>query len=157
MLKTKKIISSVLALCFMSSITTSYQALENNAETYEYVSQESEISPRYVNLGNITAGMSINSDNKAECNGSFFLYNSNKSKIIVSLLVSTDGKTNWTAVDGERWTDTFTTSGNHVGGGTSSCTLSSDYYYCSHVQVNVYDSNDNVIETVTLFSKVYHL
>lgn len=155
MLKNKKVISFVLAMCLLNGASIPCQAY--TASSNNDLFQQETVSPRYVNLGNVTAGMSITSNNKAECSGSFFLYSTKNSDITVQLLKSSDGETNWTPVSGESWTNSFTSSGNHTGGGTSSCTLSSYYYYCTFVQVNVYDSNGKVTETATCFSKVYHI
>lgn len=157
----RKIVAYVFSFCVICSSALSCYAYDNYlGDNHPSASGEisaSSVMPRYVNLGNITAGMSITSDHKAKCNGSFFLYSTKNSDITVSLLRSTDGKTGWTAVSGESWTSSFSTSGNHTGGGTSSAKLSSNYYYCSYVQVNVYDSNGNITETATCYSSTYHL
>lgn len=150
----KKVVSVFLAMfltlgCFTSLVY---------AEPVDFiVLNDASISPRYKNFANITAGMSITSDGKAKCTGSYITYSNIKTKIVVLLLESTDGETNWVAVDGESWSASYSTIGNHTSGGTSSCKLNSNYYYCTLTQVFAYDSNGNVTESAMCSSNTYKL
>lgn len=152
----KKVISFITALvlsvsCFVlpsnaASTTTIVQPISNSG--YGVV-------PLYDNVMAVTSSISINSQNKAVCTGTYNMYYTKKSVISVSLMKSTDGVTNWTRVEG--WSNTFRNSGSIDFSGTSTSALSSNYYYCTFVQVSIYNSRNEVIETVTCFSPAEHL
>ena len=73
----------------------------------------------------------------------------------MTLMKSTDGVSTWTPV--ESWSQTSTSQDPAGFVKTSTSPLSSSYYYCNYVQVQVYNSRNNVIETVTCFSNPCHL
>ena len=151
---TKKIIAAIISLTLAySACTVPVNAITSQSAVDVNDVVDNTVSPRYVNIANITAGMSINSEQKAVCNGSYFMYNSKNSDITVTLMESTDGSSNWTAI--ESWTDSFSTSGTHIGGGTSTNKLRKGYYYCSFVQVYIYDGNGNMAEYATCSSRTY--
>lgn len=151
---TKKIIAAIISLTLVcSACVMPVNAIASQSVVDVNAVVDNTVSPRYVNIANITAGMSINSNKKAVCNGSYFMYNSKDSEITVTLMESTDGSTNWTYV--ESWTDTYSTSGTNIGGGTSTNTLRSGYWYCSFVQVNIYNSDGSVAEVASCASRAY--
>lgn len=153
-----KLIAIVSALSMLSCMapTTTAETMDSNIMVDLTTVNDGTISPRYTNFATVTAGMTINSNNTATCNGSYYLYSTMKSTITVTLMYSPDKK-NWYAVDDQSWTNTYTTSGSHTGGGTSTCTLSSSYYYCTNVQVTAYNSSNNVIEVASCSSNAYHI
>lgn len=151
----KKAASFFMALLVVATTNTSILAISYDSGNVEQ--SETAIAPRYTYLGNVTAGMSITSKNKAKCTGSYYIYEDNNADITVKLMKSTDGKTNWSSVPNESWTKSYTTIGNHTSGGTSTTTLSSAYYYCTLTQVTVYDDNYNVLETASCWSSAYHI
>lgn len=110
--------------------------------------------PLYDNVNYVASGIEINNSNKAICSGSYYLYSNKKSVITMTLMKSTD-KSSWTSV--ESWSQTNNVKNPAGYSKTSTSTLSSSYYYCTYVQVQIYDSNDNVIETVSCFSNTCHL
>lgn len=113
------------------------------------------IAPCYDNVAAIASIISINSSNKAECTGSYNMYSGHKSVITLSLMRSTDGETNWSEV--ESWSTTYRAPGTLTFTQTSSSALSESYYYRAYVQVQVYNSRNEVMETVTSLSPVTHL
>lgn len=151
----KKIISSILALCVVGSISVSTYAYETHVAEPIYLSSGEEIMPLFDNVNYVTSGISINSKNKAVCTGAYILYSKKKSIITMTLMKSSDGVSNWTAV--ESWSKTNTVQNPAGYSKTSTNTLSSSYYYRNFVMVQILDSNDNVIETVTCFSNPCHL
>lgn len=113
------------------------------------------VMPCYDYASYVSSGISANSSNKAVCSGSYYLYSAKKSVITMTLMKSTDGTSNWTAV--ESWSKTNTVK-NPIGfTKTSTNELSSSYYYCNFVMVQIFDDNDNVIEAVSCFSNPTHL
>lgn len=151
----KKIVSCIIALCVAGSMSISTYAYDVYVPESEVTSDSSGIMPLYDNASYVGAGININSSNKAICSGSYSLYSKKKSVITMELMKSTDGKTNWSVV--ETWTKTNTVQNPAGFSKTSTNALSSSYYYCTYVQVQIYDSNDNVIETVSCFSNTCHL
>lgn len=154
----KKIIAGLMAILSLSAVETlPVRAYENVSDFTPYMLSDSDVSPYYTNLGVVTAGMSITSDNKAYCYGTYFVYDDMNTSVTITLLKSTDGKNSWSAVTGQNWSKSFTGYGSHSYGGTSSITLSSRYYYCSLTEVTVYDSNGKAVETANCYSNVYHI
>lgn len=159
----KKSISVILASlllsfwCMPPSVCTAENYSSSNSGEIVINNEIVAPSPRYTNFANVTAGLSITSDGKAKCSGSYITYSNVNTDITVSLMKSTDGETNWTAVSGESWSNSYSTKGNHTSGGTSSSKLSSNYYYCTLTLVRAYDGNGNTTETAYCFSSAYHL
>lgn len=113
------------------------------------------VVPLFQNVSYVGAGINLTSDNKAICTGTYYLYSKLKSVMTVSLMKSANGTSNWTTV--ESWTKTSNVQNPTGLSKTSTYALNSSYYYCTYVQVQVYDSNNNVIETASCFSNVTHL
>ena len=151
----KKIISSILALCVVGSISVSTYAYDTYVSEPICMYSDEGIMPLFDNVNYVTSGISINSNNKAVCTGAYMLYSKKKSVITMTLMKSTDGVSNWTTV--ESWSQTNSVQNPTGMSRTSTNKLSSSYYYCTYVQVQIYDSNDNVIETVSCFSNSCHL
>lgn len=151
----KKIISSILAICVVGSISITSYAYDTYVSEPICMYSDEGIMPLYDNVNYVTSGISINSKNKAVCTGAYMLYSKEKSIITMTLMKSSNGVSNWTAV--ESWSQTNTVQNPGGISRTSTNTLSSSYYYCNFVQVQILDSNDNVIETVGCFSNPCHL
>lgn len=150
----KKIISCITALSIVGTMSfATYAYDELIIPTIK--ASSNDIMPLYDNVNYVAAGIGINSSNKATCSGSYFLYSKKKSVITMTLMKSTNGSTNWSTV--ESWSQTNTSQSPAGFAKTSTNKLSSSYYYCTYVQVQIYDSNDNVIETVSCFSNTCHL
>lgn len=150
----------IISLAAAALLTASCMAAPANAETLYHsgpvvMSGNYWITPYYDNVAAIASGISINSSNKAECTGSYSMYSGHKSVITVSLMKSTDGKSNWSEV--ESWSTTYRAPGTLSFTQTSSSALIEGYYYRAYVQVQVYNSRDEVMETVTSLSPVTHL
>lgn len=160
MLKRNIFKSIVLASLVMSIVPSAAVSANNNYPSGKTVvissNPEQGISPYFNNFANITAGISIDSDNHAVCSGSCIVYSDISTSITVTLMYSTD-KTNWKPATGESWTSYYSTMGNHTAGGTSALKLSSRYYYCSLTTITAYDSNGNVTETVNCYSDPCHI
>ncbi|WP_455527132.1 hypothetical protein [Huintestinicola sp.] len=149
----RKLVSCLTALCIVSSISSAvYAHSEPKIPTATTLSNG--IMPLYDNVNYVASGISINSNNKAVCTGSYYLYSKYKSVITMTLMKSTD-KSNWSYV--ESWSQTNNVKNPAGYSRTSTNALSSSYYYCNYVEVKIYDSNDNVIETVSCFSNPCHL
>lgn len=150
----------IISLAAAALLTASCMAAPANAETLYhsgpvFMSENHWIAPYYDNVAAIASGISIDSSNRAICTGSYGMYSGKKSVITVSLMKSTNGETNWSEV--ESWSTTYRASGTLSFTQTSTSALSESYYYRAYVQVQVYSSRDEVIETVTTFSPVTHL
>ena len=148
----KKILSSITALCVIATMSFATYAYDEPISPIFLTSSEG-IMPLYDNVNYVAAGIGINSSNKATCSGSYFLYSNKKSVITMTLMKSSNGSTNWSKV--ESWSQTNNSQSGFSK--TSTKSLSSSYYYCTYVEVKIYDSNDNVIETVSCFSNTCHL
>ena len=152
----KKVISIITALVLSFSCLVTPASAEYTQTVARPISNANYgVVPLYDNVATLTSTISINSQNKAVCTGSYTMYFTKKSVITVSLMKSTDGVSNWTRV--ESWSDTFRSSGMLDLTSTSTSALSSNYYYCTFVQVSIYNSRNEVIETVTCFSPAEHL
>ena len=151
----KKMLSCILALCMVGSISLSVSAYEEQTPDSMVTLSSSGIVPMFKNISYVGAGINLTTGNKAICSGSYCLYNQYKSVITVTLMKSSNGSSNWTTV--ESWTRTNTVAAPDGLSKTSTFALNSSYYYCTYTQVQVYDSNNNVIETASCFSNPTHL
>lgn len=140
MLKSKKIISSLLALSMIVATPTVAYAADKN-EPATSVGSERSINWTYTSW--VGAGISLEND-YAQCAGSYELYSDLKSEITISLMKSKDGR-NWTTV--ESWSTTNYQYNPLSFSQKSTDKLQHGYYYLTHTQVQVLDSNDNVLET----------
>lgn len=150
----KKILSVITALCVVGTMALSTYAYDE-AEYPIMTTPSYGVMPIYDNVNYVASSIGINSSNKATCSGSYFLYSEKKSVITMTLMKSSNGSTNWTKV--ESWTRTNNSQSPAGFSKTSTYELNSSYYYCTYVQVQIYDSNNNVIETVGCFSNSTHL
>ena len=150
----KKILSAVTALFVVGTMALSTYAYDE-AEYPIMTTPSYGVMPIYDNVNYVASGIGINSSNKATCSGSYFLYSKKKSVITMTLKKSSNGPTNWTKV--ESWSQTNNSQSPAGFSKTSTNALSSSYYYCTYVEVKIYDSNNNVIETVSCFSNSTHL
>ncbi len=151
----KKMLSCILALCMVGSISLSVSAYEEQPQDPVVTLSSDGVVPLFQNVSYVGAGINLTSDNKAICTGTYYLYSKLKSVMTVSLMKSANGTSNWTTV--ESWTKTSNVQNPTGLSKTSTYALNSSYYYCTYVQVQVYDSNNNVIETASCFSNVTHL
>lgn len=151
----KKMLSCILALCMVGSISLSVSAYEEQTPDSMVTLSSDGVVPLFQNVSYVGAGINLTTNNKAICSGTYCLYDKYKSVITVTLMKSANGSSSWTAV--ESWTKTNTIPNPAGLSKTSTYALNSSYYYCTYVQVQVYDSNNNVIETASCFSNVTHL
>lgn len=151
----KKMLSCILALCMVGSISLSVSAYEEQTQDPVVTLSSDGVVPLFQNVSYVGAGINLTSDNKAICTGTYYLYSKLKSVMTVSLMKSANGTSNWTTV--ESWTRTSNVQNPTGLSKTSTYALNSSYYYCTYTQVQVYDSNNNVIETASCFSNVTHL
>lgn len=150
----KKVISFITALSIIGTMSFATYAYDEPMMPVAPASSYG-VMPLYDNVNYVASGIDINESNKAICTGSYFLYSTKKSVITMTLMKSTDGVSNWIPV--ESWSQTSTSQDPAGFVKTSTSALSSSYYYCNYVQVQVYNSRNNVIETVTCFSNPCHL
>lgn len=143
MLNSKKIISSLLALSIVTASSASVCAAETTPPSSIVYSANSGKSINWTYTSVVAASFSIKED-YGKCIGSYELYSDMKSKITVTLMKSKDGKS-WSAV--ESWDATNYDYSPSSLSKTSTNKLEHGYYYLSHTQVQVYDSNDKVLET----------
>lgn len=151
----KKMLSCILALCMVGSISLSVSAYEEQTQDPVVTLSSDGVVPLFQNVSYVGAGINLTSDNKAICTGTYYLYSKLKSVMTVSLMKSANGTSNWTTV--ESWTRTSNVQNPTGLSKTSTYALNSSYYYCTYTRVQVYDSNNNVIETASCFSNVTHL
>lgn len=152
----KKILSCITALCIMGIMPTAVSAVEYDAaEDSTLSASDYGIMPLYDNVFYVSSGISINSENKAICTGTYSLYDDYKAKITMTLMKSSNGTTGWSTV--ESWSRTYTGAGPWGISQPSTNALSSSYYYRTYVQVQIYNSSNKVIETVSCFSNPTHL
>ncbi len=144
-----------MALCMVGSISLSVSAYEEQTQDPVVTLSSDGVVPLFQNVSYVGAGINLTSDNKAICTGTYYLYSKLKSVMTVSLMKSANGTSNWTTV--ESWTRTSNVQNPTGLSKTSTYALNSSYYYCTYTQVQVYDSNNNVIETASCFSNVTHL
>lgn len=149
MLNSKKIISSLLALSMITATPTVVCAAnaENTAEAI-VCSANNERSINWTYTSWVAASFSINGD-YGKCIGSYELYSDMKAVITVTLMKSKDG-ISWSAV--ESWNATNYDYSPSSLSKTSTNKLTHGYYYMSHTQVQVLDSNDKALETGNVFS-----
>lgn len=150
----KKMLSFILALSMIGTMSSAANAYDVPVSSLSTESSNS-VMPRYQNVSLVASGIGINSENKATCSSTYSLYSKTKSVVTMTLMKSTDGTSNWTAVESWSKTNTIKTPGGWSQ--TSTNKLSSSYYYCNFVMVQILDDNDNVIETVSAFSNPTHL
>lgn len=144
MLNSKKVISAILALSMITATPAVVYAEDavSTPETITYsTNNERSINWEYTSW--VGAGFSIKGS-YGKCVGSYALYSDSKSEITITLMKSEDGKS-WSAV--ESWTTT-----NYIYNPSSFVKMSTNelehgYYYLTHIQVQVLDSDDNVLET----------
>lgn len=144
MLNTKKVISAILALSMTIATPTVVYAedIVDKPVTIAY-SANNERSINWTYTSWVGAGFTIDK-NYGKCTGSYELYSNLKSEITISLMKSKDGK-NWSTV--ESWTTTNYKYNPNSFSQKSTNVLEHGYYYLTHTQVQVLDSNDNVLET----------
>lgn len=146
MLNSKKIISAILALSMVTATPTVVCATDAGGIPVTSVCNERSINWTYTSF--VAAGFSFDGS-YGKCTGSYELYNDMKSIITVTLMKSKDSKS-WSAV--ESWNTTNYDYSPSSFTKKSTNTLSHGYYYMSHTQVQVLDSNDNAVETTSVFS-----
>lgn len=149
MLNLKKIISTALALAVTAVASTSVCAADE-VKLSDHVPQSvtDSISPRWTNVSWVSATFYID-NNKGVCTGAYQLYSNKKAEITISLMKSTDGN-GWSSV--ESWSKTYNIYNPLSFSKESTNALQHGYYYCTHTQVQVYDSNGKAVETASVFS-----
>lgn len=149
MLNSKKIISSLLALSMVAATPAAAYAegADSTPATIEYSANNGRsINWTYTSV--VAASFSIDGD-YGKCTGSYGLYSDMKSEITVTLMKSKDGNS-WSAV--ESWSTTNNVYNPRSLTKTSTNKLTHGYYYMSHTQVQVLDSNGKAVETTGVFS-----
>ncbi|MCM1524841.1 MAG: hypothetical protein NC120_10330 [Ruminococcus sp.] len=143
MLNSKKIIAAVLASAVAAVSSVSVYAAETFTQSDAvYVLKPSD-SINWTYISAVGAGFS-EKDGYGKCTGSYELYSARKAEITLTLMKSKDGKS-WSAV--ESWSATYTKQRSLSFNATSTDKLEHGYYYLTHTQVQVLDSNDKVLET----------
>lgn len=143
MLNSKKIISTILALLITAVSSVPVYATETLPPTAATYALKPSDSINWTYISTVVASFSIDED-YGECIGSYELYSNRKSKITISLMKSKDGRS-WSKV--ESWTTTNYNYSPNSFIKTSTNKLEHGYYYLTHTQVQVYDSNNKVLET----------
>lgn len=143
MLNSKKIISSLLALSIVTASSAFVCTAETTFPSSMIYSANSEKSINWAYISVVGAGFSFDGS-YGECTGSYELYSDRKAVMTITLMKSKDCN-NWSAV--ESWSTTNYDYSPSSFIKTSSNTLTHGYYYLTHTQVQVLDSNDNVLET----------
>lgn len=143
MLNSKKIISTILALLITAVSSVPVYATETLPQTAAMYALKPSDSINWTYISTVVASFSIN-DNYGVCTGSYELYSNRKSEITVTLMKSKDGNS-WSKV--ESWKTTNYDYSPSSFEKTSTNKLEHGYYYHSHTQVQVYDSNNKVLET----------
>ena len=144
MLNSKKVISAILALSMIATTpTVVYATGAVNAPITTAYSTNNERSINWTYTSWVGAGFSFDG-NYGKCTGSYELYSNLKSEITITLMKSKDGKS-WSKV--ESWTTTNYKYNPNSFSKKSTNELEHGYYYLTHTQVQVLDSNDNVLET----------
>lgn len=143
MLNSKKIISTILALLITAVSSVSVYATETLPQTATIYALKPSDSINWTYISTVVASFSIN-DNYGQCTGSYQLYSNRKSEITITLMKSKDCNS-WSAV--ESWSTTNYNYNPSSLEKTSTNKLEHGYYYLSHTQVQVLDSNNNALET----------
>ncbi|MCM1062092.1 MAG: hypothetical protein NC452_17655 [Eubacterium sp.] len=149
MLNSKKIISAVLALSMVAAtpLIAYAEGADRTPATIEY-STNNERSINWTYTSVVAASFGIDGQ-YGNCVGSYELYSDMKSIVTVTLMKSKDA-ISWSAV--ESWdTTNYTYSPSSIVK-TSTNKLTHGYYYMSHTQVQVLDSNGKALETTSVFS-----
>lgn len=144
MLKSKKIISAILAFSMAIATPVAVYASDRKCSTESMicaVNSADSINWTYTSW----VGSWIGFENDyAECIGSYELYGDMKSKITLTLMKSKDGNS-WSKV--ESWSTTNYSYSPNSFIMTSTNKLEHGYYYLTYAQVQVYDSTGEVVET----------
>lgn len=148
MLNSKKIISMVLALLLTAVSSVPVYATETLSQPATTYALKPSDSINWTYISTVVAGFSIDGS-YGKCTGSYELYSNKKSEITISLMKSEDGKS-WSTV--ESWTTTNYKYNPSSFSQKSTNELEQGYYYRTHTQVQVLDSNNNVLETGNSFS-----
>lgn len=143
MINSKKVISAVLALAITATASVSVYAADEVKLPDPIPCLVNSISPRWTNISWVSATFYVD-DNKGVCTGAYQLYSNKKAEITITLMKSKDGKS-WSAV--ESWSTTYNIYNPLSFSKESTNTLEHGYYYLTHTQVQVLDSNNNVLET----------
>lgn len=143
MLNSKKVISAILALSMIAATPVVVYAEDAvNAPTTIAYSTNNERSINWAYTSWVAACFSVD-EGYGKCTGSYELYSDMKSKITVTLMKSTDCR-NWSKV--ESWTTTNYDYSPSSFTKKSTNALTHGCYYLTHTQVQVYDSDNNVLE-----------
>lgn len=144
MLKTKKMISAILALSMAIATPAAAYATDTSSSTEAIVcSVNSKDSINWTYTSWIGAGIAFE-DGYAECVGSYELYSDIKSKITLTLMKSKDNMS-WSKV--ESWYNTNYDRCPESLLTTSTNKLEHGYYYLARVQVQIIDSTEESLET----------
>ena len=108
---------------------------------------DKEISVRYTNISSISAGLAINSSNVANCLGSVTVSKNLNSRMYVSLYKSSSSGS-YSRI--KMWAQSFSGMGNKTM--SKNYTVTRGYKYKVKVEVRIYNSAGNVIETAEKYS-----
>lgn len=144
MLNSKKVISAILALSMIATtpaVVYAADAVDSPVTIANSANNERSINWTYTSW--VGAGFSVD-ENYGKCTGSYELYSDKKAVMTITLMKSKDCN-HWSAV--ESWSTTNYNYSPSSVTKTSTNTLTHGYYYLTHTQVQIYDSNNNVLET----------
>ena len=108
---------------------------------------EETISLRYTNISTLSAGLTINSSNVANCMGSVTITKKLKSRMYVSLYKSASSGS-YSRI--KMWAQDFSGMGNKTM--SKNYTVARGYNYKIKVEVRIYNSAGTVIETAEKYS-----
>lgn len=99
------------------------------------------VEPLYDNADRVSASINISSTGCATCAGTIVLHGGVKADVTLTLQKSTNG-TSWSSV--KPWT----TSGSYSLSINEDYYVMSGYYYRTKLVAKIYDSNNNLLETI---------
>ena len=143
MLNSKKIISTILAILITAVSSVPVYATEALPKMAEMYAMKPSDSINWTYISTVVASFSID-ENYGVCTGSYELYSNRKAVMTITLMKSKDGNS-WSKV--ESWSTTNYDYSPSSFEKTSTNRLEHGYYYLTHTQVQVYDSNNKVLET----------
>ncbi|MCR5702993.1 MAG: hypothetical protein K6G85_00105 [Eubacterium sp.] len=129
----------MLLMVFVLIINTQWSIRADDAEN--------EISLRYTHISSISAGLSIDSSNVANCLGTVTIRDNYKSRMYVSLYKSSSSGS-YSRI--KMWAQDFTGTGMKIM--NKYYTVTRGYKYKVKVEVRIYNSAGNVIETAEKYS-----
>lgn len=133
-----------LLLFTSTALASDLTAIENQDSDYVYM-EDAFVEPRYTYIGHMTVGLGIDENGVVGYNGAARSWQRNI-RITLTLQRSTNGFI-WDDLESyvKRGFDGVSAGGNRT-------VEPGDYFYRAKLTTDVYDSNNNIIETATAYS-----